>query len=80
LTDAPSLDVLRAYAIARSLFEPTTLRRAVEARGFVQADPIRAKSMPSPRTARSRTTGAALSSATTDLLHAPGKTTLVTEQ
>jgi uncharacterized protein YcaQ len=33
---------LRRYAIARSLFEPTTLRRAIKRLGFVQADPIRA--------------------------------------
>jgi len=37
-----SLPVLRRYAIARSLFAPTTLRKAVERLGFVQADPIRA--------------------------------------
>ncbi len=36
------LDVLRRYAVARSLFAPTTLRRAIERLGFVQADPIRA--------------------------------------
>lgn len=33
---------LRRYAIARSLFEPTTLRRAIARLGFVQADPMRA--------------------------------------
>ena len=33
---------LRQFAIARSLFRPTTLRRAMERLGFVQADPIRA--------------------------------------
>jgi uncharacterized protein YcaQ len=33
---------LRRYAIARSIFSPTTLRRAIERLGFVQADPIRA--------------------------------------
>ncbi len=38
----PSLDELRRYAIARSLFPPTTLQRAVNQLGFVQADPIRA--------------------------------------
>ena len=36
------LDDLRRFAVARSLFAPTTLRRAVERMGFVQADPIRA--------------------------------------
>lgn len=39
---APSLDDLRRHAIARSLFKPTTLTRAIARLGFVQADPIRA--------------------------------------
>lgn len=39
---SPSLDELRRYAIARSLFRPTTLPRAIERLGFVQADPMRA--------------------------------------
>ncbi|HEY1075400.1 MAG TPA: crosslink repair DNA glycosylase YcaQ family protein [Fontimonas sp.] len=38
----PTLDDLRRYAIARTLFKPTTLLRAVQRLGFVQADPIRA--------------------------------------
>ncbi len=38
----PNLDDLRRYAIARTLFKPTTLLRAVQRLGFVQADPIRA--------------------------------------
>lgn len=37
-----SLEDLRRFAVARSLFAPTTLRRALERLGFVQADPIRA--------------------------------------
>ncbi len=39
-----SLDLaqLRRYAIARSLFPPTTLRRAIARLGFLQADPMRA--------------------------------------
>jgi hypothetical protein len=37
-----TLATLRRYAIARSLFAPTTLRKAVQRLGFVQADPIRA--------------------------------------
>jgi uncharacterized protein YcaQ len=37
----PSLRQLRHYAIARSLFEPTTLQRAIARLGFVQADPMR---------------------------------------
>jgi uncharacterized protein len=37
-----TLDDLRRFAVARSLFQPTTLKRALERLGFVQADPIRA--------------------------------------
>jgi uncharacterized protein YcaQ len=37
-----TLDDLRRFAAARSLFAPTTLRRAIARMGFVQADPIRA--------------------------------------
>src|SRR4051794_32534134 len=37
-----TLDDLRRYAVSNSLFEPTTLRRALARLGFVQADPIRA--------------------------------------
>jgi uncharacterized protein len=33
---------LRRYAVTRSLFPPTSLSKALEAFGFVQADPIRA--------------------------------------
>ena len=36
-----NLDDLRRYAVARTLFKPTTLLRAIEKLGFVQADPIR---------------------------------------
>ena len=39
---AITLEQLRRYAVARSLFKPTTLKRAIEKLGFVQADPIRA--------------------------------------
>jgi uncharacterized protein len=39
---AITLDDLRRYAVARSLFPPTTLGRAIARVGFVQADPIRA--------------------------------------
>lgn len=38
----PTLDQLRQHAIARSLFKPTTLPRAIQRLGYVQADPIRA--------------------------------------
>jgi hypothetical protein len=37
-----TLDDLRRFAVARSLFTPTTLQRALDTLGFVQADPIRA--------------------------------------
>jgi uncharacterized protein len=37
-----TLDDLRRFAVARSLFAPTTLKRAMDRFGFVQADPIRA--------------------------------------
>jgi len=37
-----TLDAMRRFAVARSLFEPTTLARALDRMGFVQADPIRA--------------------------------------
>ncbi len=36
-----TLDHLRRYAVARSLFKPTTLKAAFQRLGFVQADPIR---------------------------------------
>lgn len=39
---ALTLDDLRRFAVARSLFPPTTLRRALARMKFVQADPIRA--------------------------------------
>src|SRR5436305_13724510 len=37
-----TLDDIRRVAMARSLFAPTTLKRALHRMGFVQADPIRA--------------------------------------
>lgn len=37
-----TIDDLRRFAVARSLFKPTALRRALERMAFVQADPIRA--------------------------------------
>jgi len=37
-----TLDDLRRFAVARSLFTPTTLKGALNKLGFVQADPIRA--------------------------------------
>ncbi len=41
MSTQPSLDDLRRYAVARSLFAATTLPRAINKLGFVQADPIR---------------------------------------
>ena len=35
-------DTLRRYAVARTLFAPTTLPKAIAKLGLVQADPIRA--------------------------------------
>lgn len=53
----PTLEQLRRYAIARSLFKPTTLRRAIQKLGFVQADPIRAPARAQDLTLRHRVIG-----------------------
>jgi uncharacterized protein YcaQ len=45
---------LRRFAVARSLFPPTTLERAFEKLGFVQADPIRAPARAQDLTLRHR--------------------------
>ena len=45
---------LRRYAVARSLFRPTTLGRAIQKLGFVQADPIRAPARAQDLTLRHR--------------------------
>jgi len=45
---------LRDYAVSRSLFDPTTLTRAIERLGFVQADPIRAPARAQDLTLRHR--------------------------
>src|SRR6267142_824890 len=37
-----TLDDLRRFTVARNLFSPATLKRALHRMGFVQADPIRA--------------------------------------
>ena len=50
----PTLDDLRRYAIARTLFKPTTLPRAIQRLGFVQADPIRAPARAQDLTLRHR--------------------------
>lgn len=51
---APTLADLRAYAVNRSLFGPTTLGRAITRLGFVQADPIRAPARAQDLTLRHR--------------------------
>ncbi|HEY2677986.1 MAG TPA: crosslink repair DNA glycosylase YcaQ family protein [Steroidobacteraceae bacterium] len=52
-----TLSHLRRYAIARSLFKPTTLKRAIDKLGFVQADPIRAPACAQDLTLRHRVVG-----------------------
>jgi uncharacterized protein len=51
-----TLDDLRRYAIARSLFKPTTLPKAIARLGFIQADPIRAPARAQDLTLRHRVT------------------------
>jgi hypothetical protein len=53
-TPAPTLTHLRAHAVARTLFKPTTLPRAIARLGFVQADPIRAPARAQDLTLRHR--------------------------
>ena len=52
-----TLEDLRRYAIARTLFKPTTLPRALGKLGFVQADPIRAPARAQDLTLRHRVAG-----------------------
>lgn len=49
-----TLEDLRRFAVARSLFTPTTLKRAFLKLGFVQADPIRAPARAQDLTLRHR--------------------------
>jgi uncharacterized protein YcaQ len=49
-----TLDGLRRFTVARSLFPPTTLKRALHKLGFVQADPIRAPARAQDLTLRHR--------------------------
>jgi hypothetical protein len=51
-----TLDDLRRHAVARSLFTPTTLPKAIARLGFVQADPIRAPARAQDLTLRHRVT------------------------
>ena len=53
----PDLDDLRRYAVARSLFKPTGLGKAIDKLGFVQADPIRAPARAQDLTLRHRVEG-----------------------
>jgi uncharacterized protein len=52
-----TLDGLRRYAVARTLFTPTTLPSAIKRLGFVQADPIRAPARAQDLTLRHRVKG-----------------------
>jgi uncharacterized protein YcaQ len=52
-----SVDDLRSLAVANSLFSPTTLKRALNRLGFVQADPIRAPARAQDLMLRHRVTG-----------------------
>jgi len=49
-----TLDDLRRFTVAHSLFKPTTLKRALHRMGFVQADPIRAPARAQDLTLRHR--------------------------
>jgi uncharacterized protein YcaQ len=58
MTKSPTtLDDLRRMAVARSLGRPTTLARAIDVLGFVQADPIRAPARAQDLTLRLRVHG-----------------------
>src|SRR3954470_21932269 len=57
MSAAPTLDQLRHMTVTRSLRRPTTLARAIEALGFVQADPIRAPARAQDLTLRPRVSG-----------------------
>src|SRR3970040_1629227 len=49
-----TLHDLRRFAVGRSLFTPSTLERAIDTLGFVQADPIRAPARAQDLTLRLR--------------------------
>lgn len=51
---ALNLAALRGYGVARTLFAPTSLARAIDKLGFVQADPIRAPARAQDLTLRHR--------------------------
>lgn len=52
-----TLDDLRRFAVNRSLLQPTTLEKALDTLGFVQADPIRAPARAQDLTLRVRVDG-----------------------
>ncbi len=52
-----TLENLRRFAVTRSFFPPTTLKRAIHRMGFVQADPIRAPARAQDLTLRHRVKG-----------------------
>ena len=52
-----TIEELRRFAVTRSLFEPTSLKRALDRMGFVQADPIRAPARAQDLTLRHRVNG-----------------------
>lgn len=52
-----TITALRRFAVTRSLFPPTTLARAIDTLGFVQADPIRAPARAQDLTLRPRVQG-----------------------
>jgi uncharacterized protein len=53
----PTLDTLRRFAVARSLFAAADLQNAIDTFGFVQADPIRAPARAQDLTLRHRVAG-----------------------
>ena len=57
MSSSITLSDLRSFAVSRSLFRPTTLVRAIERLGFVQADPIRAPARAQDLTLRHRVKG-----------------------
>lgn len=57
MSTSVTLPALRRFAIARSLFPPTTLAQAMDRLGFVQADPIRAPARAQDLTLRHRVGG-----------------------
>jgi len=52
-----TIEDMRRFAVTRSLFPPTTLARAIDTLGFVQADPIRAPARAQDLTLRPRVQG-----------------------